>query len=206
MSDAVLALSSRMGVEGMASSTQMKMLNVQDFKVIDGNFIKTSDFTGKVTICTTGPALIFTGHTGDSIPKKAVMFEQCLVAEMGVVPSTWSNLDMWKHLCVFVTTVDVSREKHFVGIAAANEGEFVSFAAVVEGGDEHAGDNGGRWGTFEVVIVTIGSVLVVAASSLGYLWGSRTKSETGISSSDTSTRPADETIHFELSRVRAAPA
>eukprot|EP00927_Polykrikos_kofoidii_P046856 TRINITY_DN40988_c0_g1_i1.p1 TRINITY_DN40988_c0_g1~~TRINITY_DN40988_c0_g1_i1.p1 ORF type:complete len:1340 (+),score=192.93 TRINITY_DN40988_c0_g1_i1:90-4022(+) len=190
ISDAVLALSSHLGVEGMASSTQMKILEVKEFKFSDGSFRKASDFTGKVTICANGPAFIFTGHTGDSIPKQAAMFEQCLVAKMGVVPSTWSSLNMWKDLCVFVTTVDVSKEKHFVGIAAANEGEFVSFAAVVEGEDHLSVNTGGGWSTLEVVIVAIGSASVVAVLGVGvYFCRSRA----------ISARPAEES---ELGRVR----
>jgi len=140
----VLKVSSRSSVEGMASSNEMRLLKVEEFcsQSKTGFYVKCSNIEGKVTICSDQPALVYHGLTNGLQPKDESDFVKRSKTKPGAPPKMWAHLPSWQDNCHHHVRIQVDKDNNFVGVAALQKGQYVTWNAVMQANDNHLFLNG----------------------------------------------------------------
>mmetsp|Transcript_143318 Transcript_143318/g.445497 ORF Transcript_143318/g.445497 Transcript_143318/m.445497 type:complete len:660 (-) Transcript_143318:147-2126(-) len=132
---AMLVVSSRMGVEGVAGSSMMQLIQVGEFcsRAKSGLYIQCSKMEGTVTVCADQPAVVFHEAVGDRPPKDVAGFRQRQYTAAGRVPRFWPRMRLGNEDCNFHLQVPVGKGDKYIGIAAAQRGQYASFQATMQG-------------------------------------------------------------------------
>eukprot|EP00929_Paragymnodinium_shiwhaense_P090927 TRINITY_DN51001_c0_g1_i1.p1 TRINITY_DN51001_c0_g1~~TRINITY_DN51001_c0_g1_i1.p1 ORF type:complete len:1399 (-),score=298.14 TRINITY_DN51001_c0_g1_i1:275-4471(-) len=172
--EATLSMSSRTGVEGMASSTEMRLLHVEEFcsQSRTGFYVKCSRLQGHVTICGDQEIVVFSQARDGQFPKDTSDFGQRTMSTLGPPPKKWAHLNSWEDKCFHHTVVDVNEDNHVLGVAARIRGRYVTFQAVFQGKDGFFfNDTGAIRGEWEVVLVALITAGITSLVWAGTVFG-----------------------------------
>eukprot|EP00933_Yihiella_yeosuensis_P068973 TRINITY_DN7503_c7_g5_i1.p1 TRINITY_DN7503_c7_g5~~TRINITY_DN7503_c7_g5_i1.p1 ORF type:complete len:851 (+),score=142.99 TRINITY_DN7503_c7_g5_i1:363-2555(+) len=129
--DPVLKLSTSGGIDGLASSNHMRLIQAEEFcfsPSSPGYRVKCDKHAGVVTICSDKPAVIYHGLDEGAMPKDLSEFFQKTKTKPGAPESAMS----WQTQCFHHAQVSVDDKNSVIGVAALR-GDILSWSAVMHG-------------------------------------------------------------------------